>query len=334
VIWGDPTNQPPGSPSLVAISAGRNYSLGIASDGSLVDWGSDPGTPPAGLSNVVAVTASYLHSMALRRDGTVALWGDPGRGWSWNNMPDGLTNVVAISSNGGDDGEQCLVLNADGTVLGWGNVTDVPTDLTNATAIAAGSFHDLALRQDGTVLGWGDDTYGQTDVAAGLSNVVAIAAGEWHSLALTSDGTVHASGFDAYGEVTQADGLSNIVAIAAGSYRTLALRSDGTVFACGNIAVPPDNLTNAVAISAGWGQNLALTLPLQIISITRTNQSAVLRFHTFSGQQYNVEYSPDLSLGSWLPVAGGDVSGDGHDAWVTDINALSSADVRFYRLKR
>jgi hypothetical protein len=38
----------------------------------------------------------------------------------------------------------------------------------------------------GTVVAWGDDSYGQTNVPAGLSSVVAIAAGTYHSLALIS----------------------------------------------------------------------------------------------------------------------------------------------------
>src|SRR5512140_3211399 len=40
------------------------------------------------------------------------------------------------------------------------------------------------------VIGWGDNTYGQITVPDGLSNVVAIAAGTYHSLALKADGTV------------------------------------------------------------------------------------------------------------------------------------------------
>src|SRR5580658_3034456 len=83
VVWGNPSVLPPNPGDIVQISAGTGYTLGIARDGSLVDWGSDPGTPPAGLSNLVAVAASYAHSLALRQDGTVAIWGDPDEGWAW-----------------------------------------------------------------------------------------------------------------------------------------------------------------------------------------------------------------------------------------------------------
>ena len=50
--------------------------------------------------------------------------------------------------------------------------------------IAAGDFHALALRSDGSVVGWGDDTYGQTDPPAGLVNASHIASGYYHGLAL------------------------------------------------------------------------------------------------------------------------------------------------------
>jgi hypothetical protein len=36
-----------------------------------------------------------------------------------------------------------------------------------------------------------------------------------------------------------------------------------------------------------------------------------------------VEYSPDLTPGSWSPLSGGNAGGDGFDAVVTDTNALA-----------
>jgi len=342
VAWGSPTNVPVEVNQAVTISAGWGYSLGIAPDGSLIDWGNDPGTPPPGLTGLLAVAASHEHSLALKGDGTIAVWGDPGRGWAYTPVPDGLTNVAAISANGDEDGEQSLVLNHDGTVVAWGNVSSVPDDLSNVVAIAAGGWHEVALKNDGTVEAWGDDTYGQTDLPADLTNVIAIAAGDFHSLALKSDSTVVAWGWDGEGELDMPDGLSNVVAVAAGTWDSIALKSDGTVVAWGATYPPidsgeadvPDGLTNVTAISAGAGHSLAITVPLQITSVIKTNQSALLRFHTFSGQQYGVEHSPNLNPGSWSALPGSSVSGNGQDVWVTDTNALSSAGARFYRLRQ
>ena len=59
----------------------------------------------------------------------------------------------------------------DKTVLAWGNnsysQTDVPADLTNATAVSAGS-HSVALREDGTVVVWGAGSREQRLVPPGL----------------------------------------------------------------------------------------------------------------------------------------------------------------------
>jgi len=48
----------------------------------------------------------------------------------------------------------------DSRVVAWGlnnyGQTNVPPDLTNVVATAAGIEYSLAIRSDGTVIGWGD----------------------------------------------------------------------------------------------------------------------------------------------------------------------------------
>jgi alpha-tubulin suppressor-like RCC1 family protein len=79
-------------------------------------------------------------------------------------------------------------------------ITNVPSNLTNVVAIAAGATHTLALKGDGTVVAWGVNSNGETSVPTGLTNVAAIAAGESHSLALLSNGMVVAWGGTNYGQ--------------------------------------------------------------------------------------------------------------------------------------
>ena len=153
-----------------------------------------------------------------------------------------------------------------GMVMAWGlnsyGQTNVPSTLVNATAVAAGNNHSLALRSDGSVATWGAELSGQTNVLPTLTNVVAIAAGSQFSLALRQDGTVVGWGYDALGETDVPAQATNVIAIAAGSDHGLALRNDGTVVAwgangAGQANVPP-NLTNVLAIAAGYLHSVAV----------------------------------------------------------------------------
>jgi hypothetical protein len=147
-----------------------------------------------------------------------------------------------------------------GEVVAWGSntlkQTNVPPNLTNIIAIAAGSVQSVALRSDGTVCAWGTSNFGETNVPPGLSNVVSIAAAGFYGnkygycLALKSDGTV-----TEWGSVKQPAGLSNVVAIAAGAYWWMALKSDGTVASDysflkdGQLVYDGNILSNVVAIA-------------------------------------------------------------------------------------
>jgi hypothetical protein len=160
-------------------------------------------------------------------------------GWGNNDfgqrtIPTWLSNVVAIAAGS----YHSLALTGEGRVFGWGwngnDQTNIPSGLSNVVAIAAGENHSLALTAEGRVVGWGSNGDGQTTIPSGLSNVVAIAAGGSHSLALTAEGWVVAWGANDYGETNVPIGLSNVVAVAAGAYHSLALTAEGRVVGWGN----------------------------------------------------------------------------------------------------
>jgi hypothetical protein len=161
------------------------------------------------------------------------------------------------------------------------DVTNVPSNLTNITAIAAGMWHTLAI-SNGCAVAWGYDGSGDTDVPTGLSNVVAIAAGGFFSLALRSDGHVVAWGDNSYGQTNVPSGMSNVMAIAAGEDFGLALINDGTLVAWGDNSVGQTN-----TISEGTGLSVKLI--------------AAGGFHSLAALftpwvQYPVDVSKDLLL--------------------------------------
>jgi hypothetical protein len=142
--------------------------------------------------------------------------------------------AIAIQAG---NGEPCLALMADGTVVAWNYATgarvDTPAGLTDITAISSNvdSAHFLALKTDGTVVAWGCDAApendsGQCDVPAGLSDVVAVAASRWPlSFALKADGTVVSWGNSFYYTPAQP---ADVVALSSGE-TDFALKADGTV---------------------------------------------------------------------------------------------------------
>lgn len=372
VCWGEntwgKTNFPTPVNDIVAVSAGAGYSLALKSDGTVSDWLGNQ-TLPAGLTNITAVRAGVGNGLALRDNGTVAAWGN--NQFFQNNIPPMLNNVTAIAmseyhSFAVSNGAVVVWGVKSGTRPG---AERVPAGLNNVVAVSASPWIDnsnggfarpgdfaLALKGDGTVVSWGDNgpySVGPTNVPVGLSNVVAIAAGGGHELALQSDSTVIGWGFNYHGEATGVANpvspyastgqvmiagqvLSNVIAIAAGTTHSLALKNDGTVVAWGNNtdgeATTPPGVSNVVAISAGFYQSLAIIADLKIDSIQSAPQGPALNFHTFAGQQYSVEYSPDLTSGNWSPLPGGNVSGNGLDTQVIDTAGVT-ATLRFYRLK-
>lgn len=179
-----------------------------------------------------------------------------------------------------------------------GSPTNVPPDLTNLTAISAGSSFVLGLKHGGNVVLWGGlspTALLSTNIPASVTNVTAIAAGASHCLALKSNGTVVAWGgsttsirpplYPQYPPNLTTNvpvGLSNVIAIAAGDYHSLALMADGQVVAWGlyrptsiwsspyslyaAATNTPAGLSNVIAIAAGGAQNLAVKADGRVVA--------------------------------------------------------------------
>ena len=239
VAWGRNNsaqcNVPTGLRDVVAIAAGRDFSLALRKDGSVVGWGAnDHGQTnvPANLTNATALAAGPYHGIGLKADGTPSVWGTwfPNSStYSAVSLTSGLTSIAAIAA--GEDHD--LVLHSNGTMQAWGydanaSYVQVPANLPPAKAIAAGWRHSVAVTITGDVVAWGENYGGDfgwnlTTVPTGLNNVLTVAAGAFHTLALQANGTVTAWGAGQtdgtvffYGQSVVPGGLSNVVAVAAG----------------------------------------------------------------------------------------------------------------------
>lgn len=222
------------------------------------------------LANIVSLANGSYHTLALDADGTV--WAS---GYNaFGQLGDGTTFQRSIPVQ---------VLTPEGSPL------------NGIIAVAAGSYHSLALDADGNVYAWGMNASGQLgdggttpqsfSVSARIGGVVAIAAGGNHSLALRSDGTAWAWGDNGNGQLgdslrepevqssvpVQVGDLRDLVAIAAGSQHSLALRNDGVVWAWGYNGEGElgDGTTISRSFPALVRESSAVTTPLSnIVEIT------------------------------------------------------------------
>jgi alpha-tubulin suppressor-like RCC1 family protein len=187
------------------------------------------------------------------------------------------------------------------------------TGIGAAIAVAAGSFHRLALLADGTVRAWGSNDHGQLGdgtrvdrrgpvAVCDLDRVVAIAtSGGGHSLALAADGAVHTWGLNAAGQL--GDGTTDdrrrpavvpglergVGAIAAGPTASFATLDDGTVLGWGHCLLPDpmrlglhklrpvviEELHGVDAIVPGLATHLALTRQGTVLAWGRARRGAI-----------------------------------------------------------
>lgn len=167
------------------------------------------GTALAGRT-VVAIAAGRHFSAALCSDGTVATWGDNSSGQLGDNTLIERHAPVAVLTPGtalagktvsrlAAGGNFVLVSCTDGTLAAWG--------LNNYGQLGDGSttnrLQPVAILKSGTAL-------------AGKS-VLALAAATYHSLALCSDGTLAAWGLNNSGQLGDGSQTNHVAAVAVAS---------------------------------------------------------------------------------------------------------------------
>lgn len=292
VAWGDDgngqTDVPPSVTNAVAVAGGQYDSMALTSGGSVIAWGyngSGQTNVPTGATNVVAIAAGEDFNLALRSNGTVIAWGDDGNGQT--NVPSSVTNAVAIGAGAQDS----FAVLANGSVVAWGyngfGETNVPASVTNAVAIAGGFGYGLTLipsrlpptvscpnatrmsctDTNGTLM---DVSVSVTDVNGNAVQVIWYVNGVasqtnsvFGSGGATSTNVALTADFSEPGPYTIFVSASDGVTSTVSCVTEINVDTAGTVFGWGNTSFgltnAPASLTNAVAVSQGFEQALALT---------------------------------------------------------------------------
>jgi alpha-tubulin suppressor-like RCC1 family protein len=174
------------------LSAGRCFSLGVRTNGSLWGWGinsrgqlgdntllakSSPVSVVGGFTDWRQVSAGGFHTLAVRTNGTAWAWGCGGEGRLGDNATLDRSSPVSVVGgftdwcqlSGGNN--HSLGVRTNGSLWGWGlnasaqlgdNTTSnrsspvsVVGGFTDWCQVSAGTSHSLAVRQNGTAWAWG-----------------------------------------------------------------------------------------------------------------------------------------------------------------------------------
>ncbi len=254
------------------VSAGRNHSMSIKTDGTLWGWGRSvegmvgvPVTNDAityispvqvgALTSWAKVSAGGYHSAAIKTDGTIWSWGANNSGQLGFNPPNTPT-PTALSGSWADfsaGGGFVIAKKTTGALWSWGrNIYDQDGVLGDGTGVSksspvqigtltdwskinSGSAHTLAIKTNGTLWAWGANNAGQ------------IGNGE--------------SGFGRYKSPIQIGTATNWQSVSAGDERfytfSLAIKTDGTLWSWGNndsgqLAAPTSNSPVQIGSLTNW----------------------------------------------------------------------------------
>jgi len=236
---------------LAASAGGGNqFSLAVASDGTMWQWGYQLSSVPIPLvtnKRWSLVRAGYFHNAAVASDGTLWAWGDNFYGQL------GLGADIAAYSP-----------------------TQTAAFKTWRT-VSLGNFHTLALADDGTLWAWGANFYGEVgdgtyarrylpvEVTPGKTWTSA-SAGVQHSMAVASDGTLWYWGSDLALHGTTNRYTRPLQIATSRTWRTVSaggrphgVATDGTLWALSpSVSQLATDMTWTTVSSSVVGHNLAV----------------------------------------------------------------------------
>ena len=198
---------------------------------------------PTGMQNVKTLAAGEYNSYAVDVAGKMWAWGynfygELGDGSNTNRfapVPVDISNGVPAIKSIDSGGNHALASGIDGSIWSWGlgnygqlgrgstsssnKPVNVTTGLTDASAIAAGESHSLAVSPSGVVWAWGRSNRGQlgnnststsnipvqTSPVTDWSDILRVATRNDHNIAMKSDGSVWSWGYNYYGQLGLGD---------------------------------------------------------------------------------------------------------------------------------
>jgi alpha-tubulin suppressor-like RCC1 family protein len=280
-----PPTAVPGLDKAVTISAYDNHACVVLADGHVACWGtwlvshstSTTALSPqivAGLENIVAIDVNKYQACAVDTGGQVWCWGILGydgieNAQSKQPMPaapsriPGVDNAITVSlgelsTSYIDQGMACVLLSS-GQAQCWGQgylgqkgfkpsqagATGTSTPITVANVSDAVALRGTCiLRSSGQTLCWGEIVQFPSVIAeepvemVGLDGAVDLAVGSLHVCVLKTTGQARCE--------------------ALGQYASYVALGDGLNYGTPNTPVDVCNVSNGVAIFAGWESSCAL----------------------------------------------------------------------------
>lgn len=329
----------------ILVSAGKDFTLAIKSDGTLWGWGVNVNQLGLGFAgnqssptqigtdnDWMTISAGDDHALAIKTAGTL---------WSWGDGTFGQLGNGAFAT-------------------ATANVTQVGTG-SNWAAVSAGTGFSLALQTNGRLYTWGKNNVGQlannTTINTNVPGLILptvtwskIDAGHQHSLAILNTGTLFAWGdntFGQFGNSTNTGSLfplniaaaSGFLDISAGFDHSMILNANGSLFTAGNnttgqlcnnsnvasnifgmITLINGAVTPFLKISAGYGHSMVIDTNSQLWT-GGENTSGELGLNNFTSTNFLTQVGTNTNW--WQISAGSDHSEileNNADLWSAGLN--------------
>jgi alpha-tubulin suppressor-like RCC1 family protein len=344
-VWGDNSSSQLNIPSgvngnAVGIAAGAWHCLALKPYDAIVGWGNNGdsrATPPLELYNVIRIYAGQDFSAFLTGDGGVGAWGNSS--FAQTPPPSTATQIVRLSS--GPWAQHVLAIRNDLRIVPWGRNLEaqinVPVNLDDVVAVAAGQTHSLALYVPNT-LGIAFPPQSQTVFAGNNATFTVGATGavvnaysyQWQYNGRPISGATDATLVIPNIQFTNS-GVFNVI-VTNGTHSVTSVLARLTVWTPGALrawgdnmygeGVEPTGLTNVVSISCGNGYNTVLKIDGTVFpwgdssfSKTTVPSSATNIAVLAGGSQHTLGLRNDGTVVAWGWNSGGSttVPTDLHD---------------------